>query len=200
MTFRFDKSSLFLVGSNIFTIILAVLQHWSLPKAMWIFWCQSIIIGFYNWKRIRSLKQFSTNGFTFNNQPVAPTKATQRKVASFFALHYGFFHFVYLIFLYAGRTNLSRFDTLGVVICIGTFAVNHRFSFQHDLESDLNRKPNIGTLMFFPYARILPMHLTILLGNHFTNQTTGTLILFLSLKTVADLIMHLIEHREVQSV
>jgi hypothetical protein len=48
--------------------------------------------------------------------------------------------------------------------------------------------------MFFPYARIIPMHLTILIGVYLEEHSTGTVILFLGLKTFADLTMHLIEH------
>jgi hypothetical protein len=48
--------------------------------------------------------------------------------------------------------------------------------------------------MFFPYARILPMHLTILIGAYLEKHSTGTVILFLGLKTFADLTMHLMEH------
>ena len=193
--FRFEKSALFLILSNIFTIIIALLGHWRLSDVMWIYWGQNIVIGFFNWRRILCLKQFSTEGFTVNDQPVAPTKDTQRQTAAFFAVHYGFFHFIYCVFLFAERADLARLDILGVVVCIAVFAVNHRFSYRHNLQSDLARKPNIGTIMFFPYARIIPMHLTIILGSHFGQHTAGTLVLFLGLKTLADLIMHLVEHR-----
>ena len=44
--------------------------------------------------------------------------------------------------------------------------------------------------MFYPYARIIPMHLTIVFGFNFG----GALILFLVLKTFADVIMHIVEH------
>ncbi len=60
----------------------------------------------------------------------------------------------------------------------------------------MKRTPNIGTIMFFPYARVIPMHLTIVIGGHFTKGSQGALILFLALKTIADLIMHMIEHAE----
>ena len=46
----------------------------------------------------------------------------------------------------------------------------------------------------FPYARIIPMHLTILLGSYFVGGAEGTLIIFLALKTLADVLMHMIEH------
>ena len=194
--FKFERSALVLILSNILTIIIALWQKWNISNVMWIYWGQSIIIGYYNWKRIRSLKQFSTENFQMNDKYVAPTKETQRQVASFFVMHYGLFHLAYFVFLYKERIDLGRSDIIGIIICIILFGFNHRFSFKQNLESDLSRKPNIGTIMFFPYARILPMHLTIVTGNHFAKNTSGSLILFLGLKSLADLIMHLIEHRQ----
>lgn len=192
--FRFEQSSLALVISNIVTIGIALWEKWDLFQVIWIYWGQSIIIGYYNWKRIRCLKQFSTENFKMDDKPVQPTKDTQKKVAFFFAIHYGGFHLGYLIFLWIESPNLSWFDIIGIVFCYVLFAFNHRFSFRQNLENDLSRKPNIGTIMSFPYVRILPMHLTIILGIHFAKNSVGTLLLFLCLKTLADLLMHLIEH------
>ena len=183
-----------LVLSNIVTIAVALWEKWNLSQVMWIYWAQSVIIGYYNWKRIRCLKQFSTDNFTMNDKPVAPTKKTQRQVASFFVMHYGIFHLAYFGFLYAKRSNLSQLDILGIIFCIVMFGFNHRFSFRRNLENDLSRKPNIGTIMFFPYARILPMHLTIIFCHEFENNAIRYLVLFLGLKTLADLIMHMVEH------
>jgi len=45
--------------------------------------------------------------------------------------------------------------------------------------------------MFFPYARIIPMHLTIIFGMLLGK---GAIVLFLTLKTLADMIMHVLEH------
>ena len=67
-------------------------------------------------------------------------------------------------------------------------------------ERDEKKKPNIGRILFFPYARILPMHLTIMFGGSLMNSGwTGAqvaLIFFLLLKTVADIMMHMMEHAE----
>lgn len=194
--FRFEQSALSLVLSNIFTIVIALLEKWNLSDVIWIYWGQSVVIGYFNWRRMRCMKQFSYMG----HQIDTPTEAIQRLVAisfsTFFVLHYGFFHIVYFAFLYAERRELSWLDTVGVLTCIVFFAFNHRFSFHRNLEKDFRRKPDLLTIMLFPYVRIVPMHLTIIFGNQLPSKTTGTLILFLSLKTFADLIMHLIEHRE----
>jgi hypothetical protein len=191
---RFDSTAVLLVLSNIFTIVVALLEHWRLSDVIWIYWGQSVVIGFFNWRRIRCLKRFSTEGCSSNGVPMQPTRATQREVANFFAIHYGFFHLVYLGFLWSERSDLSHRGAIAVVVCVVVFAMNHWFSFRHYREQDSRRTPNIGAIMAFPYARIIPMHLTILFGDWFAKDSVITLVFFLALKTVADLIMHLVEH------
>ena len=194
--FRADRSVAVLILSNLVTIIFAVVQKWDVRDVMWIYWGQSVIIGCFNWRRILDLKQFSTEGFLINDQPVLPTRQTQRRVAWFFLFHYGFFHFVYLMFLISEKDPLPGTPVVGIAVCVLTFLVNHAFSYAHNRQRDAKRVPNIGTIMFFPYARIIPMHFTILFGSHFANPSTGDLVLFLGLKTVADVIMHMVEHAE----
>jgi len=48
--------------------------------------------------------------------------------------------------------------------------------------------------MFFPYARIIPMNLVILLGGPIAADDPVALVLLLMLKTGADVAMHVIEH------
>lgn len=189
-----DKSTLFLLLSNLFALILAVIQRWNVSDLMWVYWGQSVVIGYFNWRRIRLLNQFSTDGLRINRRAVPATRETQRQVASFFAIHYGGFHAGYLIFLLAQNLPLTMASVTGIAAGIAVFAANHRFSFLHNLDRDLARKPNLGRVMVFPYARIIPMHLTIVLGGHLGAESVGRLVLFLALKTGADVLMHVIEH------
>jgi hypothetical protein len=188
---RFGLSLVSLLVANLFTIVVAIAQHWNLAVLMWIYWGQSVIIGGFNFFKILSLQDFSTEGFKINNRSVEPTEKTKRQTAFFFLIHYGLFHVLYFGFLVGTRDiggNLAF-----VAICILVFLVNHLFSFLYNAKRDRRRRPNIGTVMFFPYARILPLHLTIIFGSFLVNDT-GSLIFFLLLKTLADLIMHGIEH------
>lgn len=191
-----DTSVLLLVLSNIFALMLALVEGWSVSELMWVYWGQSVIIGYFNWRRIRLLRQFSTDGLRINARPVPPTRHTQRKVASFFAIHYGGFHVAYLAFLLAQVGFVTRASVAAVAAGVAVFAANHGFSFFHNLERDLARKPNLGRVMLFPYARIIPMHLTIVFGGHIGAESLGRLVLFLALKTGADVLMHVVEHAE----
>ena len=53
--------------------------------------------------------------------------------------------------------------------------------------------------LFFHYIRIIPMHLMIIAGFTFLGSSTRTLIIFLLMKTVADVAMHVIEHAMARS-
>jgi hypothetical protein len=189
-----DASIWALLGVNILTLALALHQHWSATSLMIVYWAQSVIIGISYMLRILSLEQFSTENFTINDKPVEPTPATKRQVGTFFALHYGFFHFVYFS-LMVGISKEPLF-TFGFFICTLAFALNHMWSYRYNRELDRRGKPNIGTMMFTPYLRIVPMHLTIIFGGIAT--TSVNLLLFGVLKTAADIGMHIVEHRYLQ--
>jgi hypothetical protein len=191
---RNDPSSWSLLLANLVTGIFAVAERWSLSEMMLVYWMQSVAIGIFNFARMLSLRRFTTEGLRENDRPVAPTRATQVRMAIFFLIHYGFFHLGYLAFLgFASRG--ARPEPLPLAICAGTFLLNHFYSFLHNVKEDVRRLRNLGTIMFAPYPRIVPMHLTILSGLWLGPGPAGT-VLFLGLKTLADLVMHAIEHRE----
>lgn len=211
---RNDNAALAIVASNLLTLLTAWWQDWPMALLLWPYWCQSLIIGWFARKRILALQRFSTEGFLINDQAVEPTPETQRRTASFFALHYGFFHLGYLAFLVAGQSGarmtsgdgtqvspssfagLQGFDVLLILALAISFWLSHRASHREHVAADLRRTPNIGSLMFIPYLRIVPMHLTIILGVTLGDEWGR--LLFGSLKTAADVLMHKIEHRWLQ--
>ncbi|MDD1725507.1 MAG: zinc ribbon domain-containing protein [Euryarchaeota archaeon] len=198
-----DPSTLALLVSNVVVIAFAFDQQWSLITLLWIYWAQSVIIGVFNVFKILDLTHFSTNGFYVNDKPVAPTEQTKRQTALFFAIHYGIFHLVYFIFLVVftvvGLWQVSAYGTaaasvLFILTSIALFLANHLYSFLHNRDQERKRIRNIGSVMFSPYARIIPMQLTLILGVLLVDQVA--LILFLALKTVADVITHVAEHAQ----
>ncbi len=202
--------------ANAVTLALAIVQQWSVLQLMWPFWMQSVIIGWYSRARILKLREFSTDGLTINDRAVDPTPETQRRVANFFALHFGGFHAVYLGFLWMlsttadpagfievtseGSGEVSRvligrvhpLDFLAYLVLAVGFWRSHRASHQEHVRADLGGRPNLGTLMFMPYARVIPMHLTLIAGIPLAG---GAVWLFVLLKTAADVVMHKVEHR-----
>lgn len=192
-----DTSLWFLFISNILTIILAVNGEQNFLTILWIYWIQSVTIGIFNFIRILDLQNFSTEGFKINNKAVQPTQNTKRFTAYFFAAHYGLFHIVYAVFIFSGifANSLENFiDVKYILILALVFFLNHLFSYFYNRPRDIKLK-NIGSLMFYPYLRIIPMHITIILGTYFSE---GALVFFLVLKTFADCMMHIIEHQVIR--
>ncbi|MDX1696728.1 MAG: DUF6498-containing protein, partial [Thiohalobacterales bacterium] len=183
-----------LLLSNLLTIVLALLQQWDVHILMWIYCGQSVVIGYFNVHRILDLREFSTRNFRMNGKRVDPTRKTQRQVAGFFAVHYGFFHLAYLVFLATETGTTGAFPLISVAVCILAFYFNHRFSYLYNRSHEQDRVPNIGSIMFFPYIRIIPMHLMIVAGGTLAAGSQGALLAFLLLKTAADVAMHVIEH------
>jgi hypothetical protein len=194
-----DFSAILLIASNLALIGIALHEHWELGSVMLAYWIQSVIIGFFTAVKILSLRQFSTKGVRVNGRPVSESTGTKIALAGFFAVHFGFFHFVYLLFVagiaLSGGSLADDFN--GILVASALFFVNHAFSFWYNRHESESASPNIGSVVFLPYARIVPMHLTIIFGFGFLGATgfnAPVLVFFLLLKTAADLLMHLAEH------
>lgn len=196
-----DPSSLLgVVAANVLAIAIAWWQHWPLVTLLWPYWLQSVVIGWYSRQRILALGDFSlanTSGFDQGSP-----EATKRHTARFFTLHYGAFHLVYAVFLWVATSGrIARVpayhpgaaDLLFTAVLAVSFVLSHRASYRRIMASDQQGRPNIGGVMFLPYLRIIPMHLTIILG--VMAGYAGGVLLFGCLKTLADALMHWIEHR-----
>lgn len=206
----YDISLYFLLLSNIITIYIAVMEQWDIRTVFAVFWLQSVIIGLFNVLRILQLKNYSTGGLKLNGRLLSAIPETKKKVAGFFALHYGFFHFGYAIFIFSSgdgvrvngqAVNPETYLGGGVIdfrflFLIGLlFFANHTFSYFYNRHKDFSsqKKVNLSHITFIPYVRILPIHLT--LGIAATSAgATIPLVVFLSVKTVADLMGHIVEH------
>lgn len=190
-----------LIISNLAIIFFAIIDKIPLLEILWIYWIQSVIIGIFNFIKILSLEDFSTEGLKQGNSPVPVTKSAKISTAVFFLFHYGFFHFIYAVFLFTGVPEFSddKSDANLTFLIISTilFVINYTFEFFSYLK-EREPKPNLGKMMFSPYGRIIPMHLTIIFGG-FAGAMSGIfsvdsslaiITFFVLLKTIIDLITH----------
>jgi hypothetical protein len=200
----YNNSTILLIISNIIAIGFAVFNNWSLAFIVLIYWCQSIIIGIFQFLKILNLKNFTTDGFRINERTVDANEKTKKTAAIFFAFHFGFFHIVYLIFILLDFHVFDKLESMNLLfflVSIILFFITHLFSYLHNKERDANKRQNIGKVIFYPYARIIPMHLIIIFGGFFVyNFGNGIsqipIVIFLILKTIADVIMHINEHKD----
>jgi len=176
------------LAANLMTLVVAAWQQWSLAALIWPYWIQSVAIGAFNAHRMQSLRQFSTEGLKSGNEPVPTTAQGKGCAVAFFCFHYGFFHLIYLMFL-ASELPVGE-ELRWILVGSAGLVLAQAFAHMQQLRIDRSEVPNLGNLMFLPYLRILPVHLTILFGMPFAlfGPIGGTiaLLLFGALKTFAD--------------
>lgn len=151
------------------------------------------MIGFFTFLQLVTIKNMEPGSVTLNNQPVDSDTKARGCLPAFFAVHYGMFHLVYFIFIFTIVDMHEKFDLRLFEFSVGAFALDQIWNFIRYKQWEETHRPNGGVIFFLPYARIIPMHLTILLPKFigFIPQMG----LFLVLKMFADLIMHVVTQR-----
>jgi hypothetical protein len=180
-----ERASLIGIVAGNFTLIVAYFFGWAtIGELIFAYWMHSVVIGVFHFWRMRSLRQFSSEGLKSNGKPVPETTQGRNSTAWFFVFHYGIFHFVYFAFLSQVATT-----SFGVWMSVGLFSlVFAEWSSARDhIRTDRDWKPNIGTLLFQPYIRIVPMHIALIFS------AIGGAFLLLVFKVVADVGMLMVD-------
>ena len=192
--------------------MLAVLGNWNLATVVFIYWAQSVIIGIFAFFSIL-FTDTSAMADRITETTTMPdgTKVVRKgnpgtfkvMMAGFFALHYGAFHLIYYFFIVgSGIFGPVGFSDPGIVISCGLFFAIHAYSFLYHRQRGKAAVADMMVQFMGPYDRILPMHLTIIFGNFIIiglglfgiTTVTPVLVLFLLLKTYADVAGHLKKH------
>lgn len=192
-----NPSILFLILGNIYCIWFYEKYPEDFATIVWIYWFQSIIIGFFNFLEFVTIKNTD-----LGNENKSGTFFKSGCSGWFFLFHYGIFHLVYFIFLLVDY-NVASVKKLVLLIGIATFFIESLLGFLRHKIFGKTEKVNVGVLFFLPYLRIIPMHLMILLPAFFGLKPS---MLFLVLKMGADLLSFQLysyvyqKNREVNSV
>jgi hypothetical protein len=191
-----DPSSYALVAANVFAAAVAAATGMTLRELAIVYWVQSIVIGLSFFVRILSLEKYSATRELPDGSPTPLSQRDKHAAAITLLIGYGALHVVYSFFLFAGDPGVSR---LWVVLCALAFLVSHAYSLAHNINLDRRDNLHLGTLVSIPYVRILPMMLVIATGAFFFGHASLVgLIVFTVIKTVADVIAHVIEHHELR--
>ena len=182
-----DPSFWALIFLNMFFIYQYKEDSIQYTTIIWLYWCQSVLLGIFNFFDMLTLKNASVENMTINGKPATVSQA-KGCLPVFFLFHYGIFHLVYFIFLVVDL-NLSHADFSVLKWALLVLIINQVIYFIQNKTIYANVSRNIGTLFFTPYLRIVPMHLTILLPKFIG---WAPVITFLVLKTIFDVIGHLV--------
>lgn len=178
-----------LIGFNLLLIVHYRQDVKEYSTIIWLYWCQSVLLGLFTFFDMMTMKaeDISVENMTINNQPATPKQA-KGCFPWFFLVHYGGFHFGYLIFLFVDF-NFLDIDFRSFKWSLLALLISYIFLFIQNKKKYSHVKRNIGTMFFMPYIRIVPMHLTILLPKFYHWQPALT---FLVLKMAMDIIGHLV--------
>jgi hypothetical protein len=177
-----NPSFLFLLAGNLYCIWYFENHPEGFSTIVWIYWLQSIIIGFFNFIDLLTISNYDASEFKMNNAPV--TAKNKGCVAWFFLFHYGMFHLVYCIFLLADF-GISKVDGYFLLLGVATFFMETLVGFIRRKRMEQDNTLILGRLFMLPYLRVVPMHLMILLPAFLGVKAS---VLFLVLKTVADIL------------
>lgn len=175
-----------LIALNVFFIYEYAGDPKQYTTIIWLYWCQSVLIGVFNFLDMMTLRHPDVKNFEINGKPATVSQA-KGCLPFFFLFHYGFFHVVYLVFLFVdfkmSDTDFTylRWGVAGILLSLFIQFAQSKIKYAGIPRS-------IGAMFITPYLRIVPMHLTILLPKMLGWTPALT---FLILKTVFDLIGHL---------
>jgi hypothetical protein len=183
-----NYSLLLLIGFNLYFIWYYNQHRDGFKTLLLIYWLQSVMIGFFTFLQLLTTPaEQRTDEMTEEN---SGKKLSAGCGALFFAVHYGTFHLVYLVFLVVKGGRQIDFQLLKISFFI--ILVAELMEFIRKRRAIMANKLNIGFTFFLPYLRIIPMHIMIV-GASFLNLSDVTI--FLVLKTIADVGMYLLTNR-----
>ncbi|MHC4741090.1 MAG: DUF6498-containing protein, partial [Planctomycetota bacterium] len=198
-----DPSVLALVASNAAVIIWALMERWQLTFVMCVYCAQSLVIGLFWAFTIFTYGKIYRKDRESGAQRWTLSPAEKDTTAAVFAAHYLLLHVLYIRTIILGvlatpHYPKQEFPIKPLLTLSGVFFVSRLFGFLREKRENSNRQANAMKLMFFPYARIVPMHAAMVLGgsleiSELTSQSA--LFFFLLLKTAADVFMHIVEKK-----
>lgn len=168
-----------LLAMNIYLIWYYLKVPGSIDTIILLFYVQSVLIGVFNVLDMLTLTNVA------NKEGVTSKKGC---AAGFFAIHYGGFHFVYLFFLVT-TIHFKNLDSPFIYLSLWVLLANAAIGFIQNKIRNRTEAASVGAMFFMPYPRIIPMHLFIL-APAFLNISAP--LLFLVLKTIADVVMYIV--------
>lgn len=202
-----NPTALILVVSNLMILVLALILEWSLLGIIMTYWVENVIIGVLNIPKIIMAKK---------QHPGHRPDTIWSKIMTiiFFCFHYvvfGALHLFIIALLFSNDeatvpihvriiNSLESVEIIGVALLF----MSHTISFIYNyIKKKEYKKVSPFAQMLKPYIRILIVHGYIFLGGYvllfFDNAMIIMLILFVLIKTLIDMMSHLMEHKKARN-
>jgi len=196
---RLRASTLALLTANLMPLLGVLAFNWNVTPIMIFYWAENLVIGFYNVLKMgRAQGSLVGSNTTLNGRQV--TQSDRRALIVFFIVHYGMFtlcHGIFVLVMFGARFN-GLFSELALALLF--LSVSHGVSYRRNFIGRMEYQRVAFTSLFWqPYSRVIIMHITILVGGTWA-QAKGSpvyaLLVLVTLKTVIDLALHLLEHKK----
>ena len=174
--------------------------HWTVLSVLLLYWFENVVIGGFNVLKM-----------AFANPKSLASDAIKVFLIPFFIIHYGMFAFVHGMIILSFFGHATRFSPgpavfaaalrdAGVGWGVVAIVASHGFSFFHNYwMSGEYRNASPQVLMAQPYARVVVLHVAILIGGFGTvalGSPVVALVVLVALKTAIDFKAHLAERRK----
>ena len=185
-----SPSTLALVIANLIPLLGVLLYDWNIGEIMLLFWAESAIVGFFNLLKMWWVGRWAV-----------------LFMGPFFVGHFGGFMvghllFIYALFLSGADTDVSTAQVMADFVrlwpaLLGLF-LSHAYSYHVNF---VGRREYVGRdmskQMTEPYARIIVMHVTLIMGAFLVtlfNSRLAALALLILLKIGVDIRSHVRQH------
>ena len=210
-----DRTSLFgLIIANLLPVILCLMFGWEIGSLVMFYWFENLVIGFYSILRILTARD-TKEPTTFLIQGFKNSF-----LAGFFTVHYFGFcagHGIFLLLIasmdfggsmafadspFEGNLFVNFWNAIptGGLLSIAALFASHGISFVRNyIHGGEYLKTSASDEMFRPYARIMLLHVCIILGMFLVmllGSQTFLVVLFVLAKTTLDAIVHSYSHRK----
>lgn len=183
---EYSLSIIFLIIANLVPAIGALLLNWNVFEIVFIYWCESGIIGFFFiLKTLIATKPIFSGVF----------------LSLFFTIHFGGFMFIHLLFISKlfGKGQALINSVYPILYSLIPLFISHLASFLYNFIGKKEYlKDTIGSINFLsPYKRIFIMDFVIIFGGMLVtlfNQPVIGLILLIILKIIVDINAHVKSH------
>jgi hypothetical protein len=205
---------------NLIPLVGALFWGWNVFTLLILYWLENGIVGVFNVLKM-ALAQGPLDTRAGTPEPVTAT--SRLTLIPFFIVHYGIFWVVHGVFVLSlpmfmelrgiEAPILSDGSFIGVDEAVGPnlelvawgaigLAISHGVSFLLNyIGRGEYRTARLGMLMFAPYARLVALHLTIIVGGMLSislGSPIGSMIVLVAIKIALDLALHIREHRRAE--